>query len=77
MVTLSPLNFENQGFFIFLKEICDLYAQSFPIVEMGDLIAFFKHQVFDNCDILEKLTTEGFSAIQSFIMLINEKEFKI
>lgn len=77
LVSLSPFSSDNTLFFTFLKEICELHAQYFPIVDLMDLNAFFSSNIFQGEEVLSKLTSEGFSAIQSYVLLINEKQKKI
>jgi hypothetical protein len=42
MVTLSLFNSDTDLFYKFLKDICNLHAQGYPVIQMGELIAFFR-----------------------------------
>jgi hypothetical protein len=64
MVTLSMFPSDNDQFFKFLKEICELHTEGYCIIDMDELVKFFKEQILDNGgDFLPKITTEGFYAI--------------
>ena len=78
LVALQMFTFDSDLFFRFLKEICDLYSQGYKVVQMEDLIQFFRENILAGDDsILQRITLEGYYCIQSFFVLTNEQSHKL
>ena len=63
-------------FFSFLKEVCSLHSQGYRLVEIEDLISFFREKILTE-EITSKISLEGFSCIQSLFILMNENQRKL
>jgi hypothetical protein len=68
---------DSDLFFKFLKNVCEMYSHNCPIIQLEDLINFFREEVLpenddENNTIYKQITLEGYQCIQSFFILINE-----
>jgi len=61
-------------FFGFLKELCNMYSQGYALLDLEDLLGFFRESILSESDsnVLLNLSLEGFFCIQSFFLLANE-----
>lgn len=79
LVALQMFAQDADLFFGFLKELCNMYSQGYALLDLDDLLGFFRESILNESDgsVLTKLGLEGFYCIQSFFLLANEQERKL
>lgn len=77
LVVKSPMQNDHEMFYMWLRDVCDIHATYNCIIELDELIEFFREKMSTRSKVFQSLTIEGFNCIQSFFILLNESSKKL